>query len=177
MEGMTVADGQANIEKRLMEGGFIKNPHVSLFTTEYAQGVSVMGEVNRPGVYPLVGSHSILDLISAAQGLTAAAGREISIVRRSDPQHAIKVNLSSDLSQLQNGNIDVQQGDTIVVSKGVIVYIVGEVVKPSGFVIDPDQGLTITKVLAMALGPMKGASLDKTKIVRRTPTGLQEVAR
>ena len=78
VEGMTVADAQAAIEKRLVDGGFIKNPHVSLFTSEYAQGVSIMGEVNRPGVYPLVGSHNLLDLISTAQGLTPAAGRGIS---------------------------------------------------------------------------------------------------
>ena len=176
VEGMTVADAQALLEKRLVDGGFINNPHVSLFTSEYARGVSVMGEVMRPGVYPLVGSHSLLDLISAAQGLTPAAGREVRILRRDDPkQLAITVTLSSDLTKNSGDNVEVHQGDTIIVSKGAIVYIVGEVVKPSGFIIDPEQGLTITKVLAMALGPVKGASLDKTKIVRRTPAGLQEI--
>ena len=134
-----------------------------------------MGEVNRPGVYPLVGSHSLLDLISSAQGFTAAAGRDVSVTHREDPSHPVTVALSSDPSKNSQSNIEIQQGDTIVVSKGAIVYIVGEVVRPSGFVIDPDQGLTLTKVLAMALGPLKGASLDKTKIVRKTPTGLQEI--
>jgi polysaccharide export outer membrane protein len=175
VEGLTTADAQALIEKRLIDGGYIKNPHVSLFTTEYARGVSVLGEVIRPGVYPLVGSHSLLDLISTAQGFTASAGREVSITRKDDPNHPLSVMLSNDPAKNVPSNIEIQPGDTIVVSKGAIVYIVGEVVKPSGFVIDPEQGMTITKVLAMALGPLRGASLDKTKIVRKTPTGLQEI--
>src|SRR5438309_10496546 len=63
VEGLTIADAQALIEKRLVDGGYVNSPHVSLFTTEYAQGVSVMGEVNKPGIYPRVGSHSVMDLI------------------------------------------------------------------------------------------------------------------
>jgi len=77
VEGLTIADAQAVMEKRLVDGGFVNNPHVSLFTSEYAQGVSVMGEVNRPGIYPLVGSHSVLDLISAAFSVTTTL-RQIS---------------------------------------------------------------------------------------------------
>src|SRR4051812_32729458 len=169
VEGLTIADAQAVIEKRLVEGGYVNNPHVSLFTAEYAQGVSVMGEVNRPGVYPLVGSHSVLDLISAAQGLTPAAGRNVTIIRRDDPKHGIPVMLATDPTKNNEGNVEIQQGDTIIVNKGAVVYVVGEVTRPSGFVIDPEQGLTVTKALAMALGPLQGASLDKTKIVRKTP--------
>ena len=175
VEGLTIADAQAVIEKRLVEGGYVNNPHVSLFTTEYAQGVSVMGEVNRPGVYPLVGSHSVLDLISAAQGLTPAAGRNVTIIRRDDPKHGITVTLATDPAKNNDGNVEIQQGDTVIVNKGAVVYVVGEVMRPSGFVIDPEQGLTVTKALAMALGPLQGASLDKTKIVRKTPTGLVEI--
>jgi polysaccharide export outer membrane protein len=175
VEGLTIADAQAVIEKRLVDGGFVNSPHVSLFTSEYAQGVSVMGEVNKPGIYPLVGSHSVLDLISAAQGPTPAAGRSVTIVRRDDPKHGINVMLSSDPAKNNDGNVEVQQGDTIIVSKGAVVYVVGEVTRPSGFVIDPEQGLTVTKALAMALGPLQGASLDKTKIVRKTPAGLVEI--
>jgi polysaccharide export outer membrane protein len=175
VEGLTIADAQAVIEKRLVEGGYVNNPHVSLFTAEYAQGVSVMGEVNRPGVYPLVGSHSVLDLISAAQGLTPAAGRNVTIIRRDDPKHGIPVMLATDPTKNNEGNVEIQQGDTIIVNKGAVVYVVGEVTRPSGFVIDPEQGLTVTKALAMALGPLQGASLDKTKIVRKTPTGLVEI--
>ena len=175
VEGLTIADAQAVMEKRLVDGGFVNNPHVSLFTSEYAQGVSVMGEVSKPGIYPLVGSHSVLDLISAAQGVTPAAGRSVTIVRRDDPKHGMTIMLSSDPAKNNDGNVEVQQGDTIIVSKGAVVYVVGEVTRPSGLVIDPEQGLTVTKALAMALGPLQGASLDKTKIVRKTPTGLVEI--
>src|SRR5579864_5112255 len=118
VEGLTIADAQAVIEKRLIDGGYVNNPHVSLFTAEYAQGVSVMGEVNKPGIYPLVGSHSVLDLISAAGGVTPAAGRNISIIRRDDPKHGVTVALSNDPAKNNDGNVDIQQGDTIIVSKG-----------------------------------------------------------
>src|SRR5439155_15407560 len=51
--GLTIDDAEAVIEKRLDQGGFVKNPHVQLFVSEYTSaGASLLGEVTKPGVYP-----------------------------------------------------------------------------------------------------------------------------
>src|SRR5262249_596156 len=66
---MSVEEAQALIEKRLGDGGFVRNPHVTIFVDESAsQGVTVLGEVTKPGVYPSLGDHKLFDLISQAGG-------------------------------------------------------------------------------------------------------------
>ena len=71
--GLTINEAEAVIEKRLDQGGFVKNPHVHLFVDEYTSaGASVLGEVARPGVYPVLGDQRLFDLISAAGGFNMA---------------------------------------------------------------------------------------------------------
>ena len=61
----TLEEAQALIEKRLSDGGFVRNPHVAMLVDEYAsQGVTVLGEVARPGVYPVIGDRRLFDVVS-----------------------------------------------------------------------------------------------------------------
>src|SRR5882672_2802624 len=76
--GLSLEEAQKLLEKRLDDGGFVRNPHVTIFVNEYAsQAVTVMGEVGKPGVYPILGDRRLFDLISAAGGLTEKAGRTL----------------------------------------------------------------------------------------------------
>ena len=80
------------IEAALVGKGMLLHPLVSVLVTAYAgQDVSVLGEVARPGVYPFTAHHRLLDVISAASGLTPSAGRLVNIFSRSDPEtpHAV----------------------------------------------------------------------------------------
>jgi polysaccharide biosynthesis/export protein len=53
---LTVEEAQALIEKRLEDGGFVRNAHVTIFVDESAsQGVTILGDVVRPGIYPAIG--------------------------------------------------------------------------------------------------------------------------
>ena len=64
LAGMTVADAAAALEDEYRNRKMLVDPHVTLLVTEYAtEGISVLGEVTRPGVYPLLGPHSLLDII------------------------------------------------------------------------------------------------------------------
>ena len=75
--GLTVDEAQALIQKRLEDGGFVRNAHVSIFVDESAsQGVTILGEVAKPGLYPALGDRKLYDMISLAGGFTAAAGRK-----------------------------------------------------------------------------------------------------
>ena len=70
--------------------------------------------------------------------------------------------------------MDVYPGDTIIVSRAGIVYVVGDVNRPSGFLIE-DNSLSVLKALALAGGNTRTSSLGKTKILRQTPNGVQEI--
>ncbi len=173
--GMTVEDAQAEVEKRLVSGGFMKNPHVTIVISEAATGIALLGEVERPGIYPAHGTRRLLDLFSAAGGLTKEAGRIVTITRRDKPQEPETIVMPNDPALVMKNNVEVRQGDTVMVSKAGIVYVVGEVEQPSGFVMEQGQTLTVLKAIAMAHGTTRMAATKSVRIIRRSPTGLQEV--
>ena len=173
--GLSSDEAQALIERRLADGHFVNNPHASVYVTEYTtEGISLMGEVNRPGVYSALGAHRLLDLIETAGGLTNKAGKTVTVAHRDDPQHPITLTLSNDAAKTAENNIELQPGDTIVVSKAGIIYVVGEVNRPGGFVME-DNKITASQVLAMAAGPTSTAALNRTKMIRHTPEGLKDI--
>ncbi len=173
--GLTPEEAQGILEKRLADGGFVRNPHVVLMVSESAgSSVSLLGEVVRPGVFTISGERHVLDLVSAAGGFTEKASRTISLTHRSDPTHTETVKLPSNLAASDPNNVVVQPGDTMVVQHGPVFYVVGDVGKPSAFVSDSDN-LTILKAIALAGGANKTASLGGTTILRRTPTGTQQI--
>lgn len=173
--GLTVDEAQELIEKRLQDGGFLRSPHVSIFLDESAsQAISVLGEVSHPGAYPAIGDRRLYDLISAAGGLTEKAGRSVTIVHRDSPDQKTELRLPSNLSENTEANVEIRPGDTIIVSRAGIIYVVGDVQHPSGFIIQ-DNTLTVLKALALAGGGTRTASLNGSKILRETPNGTQEI--
>jgi polysaccharide export outer membrane protein len=172
---LNLNEAQDLIEKRLSDGGFVRNPHVTIFVDESAsQGATILGEVAKPGVYPVLGDRRLYDLISAAGGFTDKAGRVVTITRRSKPDAPQTVHLPSNLSDQTDGNVSVAPGDTIVVGRAGIVYVVGDVNHPSGFMIE-DNNLTVLKALALAGGATRTSSLNSSKLLRQTPNGVQEI--
>ena len=172
--GLTTEEAQTLIEKRLSDGGFLKNPHVAVFVDEYAsQGASVLGEVTKPGVYPVLGEQRLFDLISAAGGFTDKAGRSITVTHRNQSDKPVTVPLSRNLTDSPESNIEVFPGDTVIVRKADIVYVVGDVGRPSGFLMDSGN-LTVLKAIALAGGTNRTAKLNDARILRKGPTGVSE---
>ena len=169
--GQTIEQAQGIIAKKLVAGGFFRDPQVSVFAKEYAtQGVSVLGEVQKPGVYPLLGARTLFDVLSLAGGTSAKAGKLVSITHRDSPQTPTTVALSNDASESVRSNIDIFPGDTVVVSRAGIVYIVGDVKKPGGVPID-NGSMTVLQAMAMAEGQNPTAAMNKSKLIRRLPSG------
>jgi polysaccharide export outer membrane protein len=172
---LTTDEAQELIQKRLDDGGFVRSPHVSIFVDEAAsQSITVLGEVNRPGPYVVTGERRLFDVFSVAGGLNDKAGRVVTIEHRNTPGERVELQLSSNLADDSKSNVPVFPGDTIIVSRAGIIYVVGDVGHPSGFMID-DVNLTVLKALALAGGNTRTSALNKTKILRQTPNGVQEI--
>jgi len=166
VQGLTVGQARALITRQLADGDFFNDPQVSLSVKEYAtQGVSVLGAVQKPGVYPMFGPHRLFDALSAASGLTPQAGRIVTITHRNAPDQPITISLGKEIQGSVEGNTPIYPGDTIVVSKAGIIYVVGEVKKPGGFIIDHGE-MTVLQSLAMAEGASPNAALDSAKLIR-----------
>jgi polysaccharide biosynthesis/export protein len=175
VSGMTAEQAGLAIEAHLRQTDILKDPHVSVTVLEYAtQGVTVVGEVKNPGVYPLLGSHGLLDLISAAGGVTPNAGKAVTVTHRADPDHPVVVKVESKPGSAAAFKVDISPGDTIMVSHAGIVYVVGDVGKPGGFLIENNDRLTVLQAVALAQGTNKTAALNQAKLIRKTETGREE---
>jgi polysaccharide export outer membrane protein len=173
VDGLTQEEAQALIEKRLSDGGFVRSPHVTIFVDEASsQGVTIIGEVGKPGIYPDVSDHKLYEVISQAGGFSASASRKIAVIRRNQPE-PIRINLPRNLADDLSGNIDILPGDTISVPRAPIIYVVGDVGRPSGLLVD-NGSLTVLQALALAGGTNRTAKMGGARIIRKTPAGMTE---
>jgi len=175
--GLSIEQAQAVIERKLNQKGLFNDPHVTVFEKEYAtQGISVLGEVQKPGIYSLLGSRKLYDALSAAGGTTPKAGRYVLITRRNDPEHPVRVPLLTGTPESMENNVAVEPGDTVVVSKAGVVYVVGDVRQPGGFVMENGNDISVLKAIALAQGTNPNAALNAAKLIRKTPEGPKDVA-
>jgi polysaccharide export outer membrane protein len=171
LAGMTVRDTQQLIARELVARQLVRVPQVSLLIEEYAtQGVTVYGEVNTPGVYPLMGPHRLYDAIAAAGGLTMKAGRTVTILHVGQRDHPEVITLSNE-SSAGHGDVRIYPGDTIIVSKAGVVYVLGEVNKPGAFVMENNTSMSLLRATALAGGTTKVASLKHALILKQSPQG------
>ena len=161
------------IEAALLAKGMLLHPQVSVLVTLYAgQDVSVLGEVTRPGVYPYTLHHRLLDLISAASGLSANSGRLVNVYHRADPRTPHPVVLDpGGADSAADHNPELSPGDTVQVSRAGLVYVVGDVIRPGGFAVDPTQGLTVVQALTLAWGPSQNAATGNAVLIREQKGG------
>src|SRR5579859_26570 len=173
VEGLSQEEAQTVIEKRLEDGGFVRSPHVTIFVDEAAsQGVTIIGEVQKPGIYPDPVDHKLYEVISEAGGFTQSASRKLAIIRHNatEPLH---VELPRNLGDDMSGNVEVLPGDTIAVHRAPIIYVVGDVGRPSGLLVDNGQ-LTVLQAIALAGGTNHTAKMGGARIIRKTPAGMTE---
>jgi polysaccharide export outer membrane protein len=175
VEGLTALEAENMIAKTLADGEFFNNPQVTVFVKEYAtQGITVMGEVQHPGIYPVLGPRTLFDAISLAGGLTPKAGNSVTVTRRSAPRSPTSFKLGKGGGDSMESNVDIFPGDTVVVATAGIVYVVGAVRTPGGYIMDNGK-MTLLQALAMAQGTSSTASMNHARLVRKTPTGQQEM--
>lgn len=171
---LTAEEAQELIEKRLAAGGYFNNPHVTVLADAYAsENVNVLGAVAKPGSYSVIGQQRLLDLISAAGGLNDRAGSNAVITHSGHPDQPETVTLNGDLTANSKTNIKIFPGDTIIIRKADIVYVVGDVQRPAGLMMNSGD-ITVLQAIAMAGGATRTSKLNGAKILRKGPNGIVE---
>jgi polysaccharide export outer membrane protein len=172
--GLSSSEAEGAIETQLRQNKVLNDPQVSVYVKEYSSsGISVAGEVVKPGFYSALGPHRLFDVLQAAGGPTDKAANEAVISHR-DQKDATTVHISKDPAEMAASNVELQPGDTVVVPRAGIVYVLGEVNRPGGYVLNSTGGITVLQVVAVAAGPTHVASAGKTRLLRRTENGFQE---
>ena len=174
ISGLSAGEAAVRVEELLRTKDIVKEPHVNVFVREYSsQGVTILGEVKNPGVYPSLGEHRLYDLIASAGGFTATASNRVTILHGGDATQPQIIELSNMALTDGTNDVPLRPGDRVVVGTGGIVYVIGDVGRPGGFVLSrTDSQLSVLKVLSLAGGFNHTAKLGSTSILTQTANGL-----
>jgi polysaccharide export outer membrane protein len=170
--GLSVAAAEKKIGGLLESGGYLKKAQVNIIVSLLAsQQVSVLGQVNRPGRYPVDGKRSVLDMLALAGGISAEGGDTVSLVR----SHGGKTTRNSiDVIQMVrtgalDANYDVAGGDMLYVERAPRFYIVGEVQRPGAFRVE--RQMTVLQALSAGGGLTPRGSNNGMSITRKDASG------
>lgn len=182
--GLTAFQLEEKLVELLQTNGLVSHPQVSVSLKEqHSQPITVIGAVSRPLVYQAVRQTTLLEVLSQAGGIASDAGSMVIVTRAgregganasesaaAAPQ-AIVINLNDLLdSGDAKFNIPLVGGDVVSVPRGGVVYVVGAVDRPGGFVLQSDRDqMTALKVLALAGGFKGTAKPHQAVILRRNP--------
>jgi polysaccharide export outer membrane protein len=182
--GLTTPQLEGQIAERLRT--YLLHPDVSVSIAEFrSQPVSVIGAVKNPGVQQVQGRKTVVEMLSMAGGLDPAAGSTVKITRllergriplpnaKDDPtgQFSVaEINLKSIMdAKNPEENILVEPFDVISVPRADTVYVIGEVPKAGGFVLNDHEEITVLQALSMAGGMNNTAKPSESRILRRMP--------
>jgi polysaccharide export outer membrane protein len=186
--GLTPSQLSEAIGKQLRDRGLVTNPHIVItIVSSRVKAVSITGAVKMPQIYPVFGRTTLLDVLSQSQGLSDDASN-VAVITRGDvgaqaTNSTERVQMVDIKKLMETGdpkyNIEIFPGDKVTVPHAGIVYVVGAVNKPGGFVIRaPDKGMTVLQALAMAEDTKFSAIKNKSMIIRpdpKAPDGHQQV--
>jgi polysaccharide export outer membrane protein len=170
--GLTPADAAIAIERVLVEGHYVLTPHVSVTTEQTAtQNVTILGQVRTPGSYPIATPRPILDVLALAGGLNDLAQRKVTIQRHSTKERVDYV-LSNSANAALDANVPVYPGDTVLVPKADVVYVLGDVNRPGGIaIVTNDSKLSALQALSLAGGTPPNAVPSHSRLIRKQADG------
>lgn len=178
VQGLTADQAAKLIQQQYVTAEILKpgSSQATVFIEEYAnQGITITGEVKNPGVYPALGVRMLNDVVTAAGGITVTASSQILITHRNDPQNTVTVEYNPTALKPVIPQVQILPGDSILVPRAGIVYVVGDVGKPGGYVLDGRNTLTVEEVMGLAGGGGHAAKLRKAELVRTLPDGRKEM--
>lgn len=172
LSGMSVTAAQAQIARQLREGNFVNQPQVSVMLVQVRSAqVSILGQVARPGRYPIESVNTkVSEMIAAAGGIAAEGGN---IVVLSGTRNGQPVRLEIDLPAVLQGRVEqdvpVANGDTLFVDRSPVFYIYGEVQRPGVFRLE--RGTTLMQALAQGGGLTQRGTSRGMQVHRRSADG------
>jgi polysaccharide export outer membrane protein len=175
---LTPAEAATQIHDSYVSSHYLNHPQVSVVVDQYAtQEVTLIGELKTPGAYPIATPRPILDVIALAGGLNDSADRDVSIERHGDQSSSIHYNVSNNADRAIKDQVLVNPGDTVVVAKAGIVYVLGDVNRPGGYTMsDNESKMTLLEAISAAGGAEKTAKLGHARLIRKSDHTETEVS-
>ncbi|MCX6561868.1 MAG: SLBB domain-containing protein, partial [Candidatus Aminicenantes bacterium] len=179
-EGLTAAELEKKLVRAFIDKGQLLDPQISVTITDrQSKRVTVIGAVQKPDSYELMGRQTLLQILSMAGGVSRDAGREILIIRRlpDGTSNALHVLLDDLINKGETQyDIPLEAGDIVNVQVDRIgaIYVLGEVKTPGALSVMQSRLPTVTQAIAQAGGYTERASLGRVVIKRRDASGLEK---
>lgn len=177
VSGLSPASAQKKIAGMLERGGYLRNPQVNISVAQnQSQQVSVLGQVTRPGRYPVDGKRSLTDILALAGGMTQDAGDTVTLVRTRNGK-TIKESLDIH-AMVKTGemhkNLQLKTDDVIYVERAPRFYIYGEVQHPGTYKLE--RNMTVIQALSVGGGLSPRGTDRGVRLKRRDADGtLREI--
>jgi polysaccharide export outer membrane protein len=171
--GLTTQQAEKKIGGLLEKGGYLKKAQVNLLITTLAsQQVSVLGQVNRPGRYPVEGKRKVLDLLAIAGGANAEGSDMVTLVRtRNGTTTRETIDIVDMVRKGElNRDYEVAGGDVIFVERAPRAYITGEVQRPGPFRIE--RAMTVQQALSAGGGLTPRGTQRGLRVTRKDANGV-----
>lgn len=176
VNNLTRSELERELTRRVGEK-YVRNPQVTVFIQEYlSKRVFVLGAVEKPGPFELLGRQTVLSIISQAGGLTRDAGKEIIVIRQLADGDSTAIHIPIDELFIKGEaklNIALEPDDvvTVPVDKTVAIYVFGQVRNPGALQVRLSSLPTLTQAIAQAGGFSERAVKSKVKIRRKDASG------
>lgn len=167
--GLTESQAAHQIDAAYLQAKMLLRPQTSVLIRDFAtRGVAILGEVVHPGLFPVPGPRSLLDVLAQAGGFTNLADSRVDI-KRADGTLELGIRLP-----LENGeeilahDVVVSPGDRVVAKRASTVFVVGEVAKPGGYLMQYDGSITLLQAIAQANGTTRISRETDIYLIRRS---------
>jgi len=174
VSGQSTAGIGALLAKRLRDGNFLKQPYVTVGIVQFRSlQVSVLGQVARPGKYPMEQSGSrVTEVLAIAGGTLPTAADAVQLITRGDDGKERKIDIDIP-AIVQAGEISkdvlVKNGDIVFVARAPMFYIYGEAQRPGQYRVE--RGMNVMQALAVGGGPTTRGTDRGLRISRRDSSG------
>ena len=177
--GLDLGAAERLIAGMLRERRLVREPQVSIRVEELvSRAVNVQGAVVHPGVYQLIGSKTLLELIGEAGGLREDSGTRVLVLRTErGEEHKMDLDLEALIAgEDRSLNVRLIPGDAIMVpfSRRLTVYVTGAVEQPGPVSFQSSEGITVLQAIIAAGGPTSRANMKNVHVLRKSPGGGQE---
>lgn len=179
--GMTREKAEEDLTNRLKT--YVRNPSVTITVVQFRSApVFFVGQFQKPGIYPLQGRHTLVEMLATVGGLTANAGRRIKVTRKSEegtiPLSSAVTDPASKTSSVEIGlvsltqninpaeDIELQPYDVVSVERAEEVYVAGAVGKGGAFPIGDRDYITVLQLLSQ-MGGLSGDAKGQKAVVLR----------